>query len=292
MNYDDPTPIQWDWRATEREYRADGALNFHKLADFHRDPRAFREGFFDEKDVTDAMRFGTALHALVLQGEDVYAEKIATFDAPRNPKTGESYGATTKTYKDAYDAFASAHVGKTISSADDDATIRKLYGEFLFHPSAPLIVNGDWGDSEIPVKGALTLDDGSTVDVKGLIDRYSSRGLIDVKTTAALDDAAGRDKFRYAIYDYKYLVQLGFYHLILAEVYGAPFVPCWIIAFERNAPNRVAVYKIAREVIEKARGVAKEWLREYATASRDDYFPSKFEEVRLIDAYSPEKDLY
>ena len=287
--FDVPAAVSFDWNVSEQEYRDYPALNFHTLAAFHRDPRAFSEGFFDQIEETEPMRFGTALHALVLQGEEAYANKIAVFSEPVNPKTGEAYGATTKTYSEARSAFEALNSGKLVISSSADETVRKLYAEFLFHPVAPAVLNGKWGESERPVKGTLELD-GKEIAVKGLIDRYSSAGLVEVKTTAALDDASGRDKFRYAVYDYKYLLQLAFYHLLLTECLGAPYAPCWIVAFERNPPNRVAVYRISADVIDKARDVVKNWLREYVDAKETKYYPSRFEDVQNIDFYNPDKD--
>ena len=73
--------------------------------------------------------------------------------------------------------------------------------------------------------------------------------MIDLKTTASFDDAFGRDKFIRTIYDYKYIVQIAFYEMILEEQtdkLDGP-IPCWILAFEKQSPNRIAVYKIDDE---------------------------------------------
>lgn len=290
--YQEPTPLAFNWDVTEKEYREDDRLNFHTLADFRRDPRAFRDGVYNVREETDAMRFGTALHALVLQGREAYDAKVAAFEPPVNPKTGEPYGPTTNAVKDARTAFEAANVGKTIISKADADLIEKLREEFFFHQYAPEVLGrADWARSEVPVCGQVRLSDGSTFDVKGLIDRYSEAGLVDVKTTSQLDDGSGRDKFRYAIYDYKYLVQLAFYHLILTDAYGAPFVPCWIVAFEKNVPNRVAVYSISAEVITAAREVAREWIASYVGAVSKNDFESKFDKLQVIGSYDPERDL-
>lgn len=291
MQYEQATPINSNWQVSVKEYRDYPALNFHKLLDFHRDPRAFREGFFDDREETDAMRFGTALHALVLQGENAYNETVGVFNAPINPKTGEPYGATTKAYAEARAAFLATSGDKTLISSEDDKTIRKLYDELLFHPNAPIVLGRKWYQTEIPVKGFATFGD-DKIEIKGLIDRYSDAGLVDVKTTAALTDASGRDQFRYAIYSYKYLIQLAFYQKILCECYDAPYMPCWIVAFEKNPPNRVAVYSIAEDVMEKARFVVDEWIKDYVKATKNDRYEGRFEQAQLIDCYDYERDLY
>lgn len=291
--YEEPTPLEFDWNVLESEYRADPRLNFHRLANFRRDPRAFREGYFDDREESAAMRFGTALHALVLQGRDAFDAKVATFDPPINPRTKEPYGTTSQTYLDALAKFQAKHEGMTLISTDERDLVEKMRDEANFHPVAPRVLGrAPWARAEVPVAGEIVLDDGSTFPVKGLIDRYCESGLVDIKTTAQFDDGTGRDKFRYNIYDYKYLVQLAFYHCILTDCYGAPFVPAWIVAFEKNAPNRVAVYSVAPQVLSDSRVVAKAWVKSYKEATERKSFPSRFDRVQTITEYNASKDLY
>lgn len=290
--YEKPTPIDFTWKVKESEYRSDDRLNFHKLADFKRDPRAFHDGLYEIREETDAMRFGTAFHAMILEGEDAYNQKVAVFNPPVNPKTGEAYGATTNAYKEAKTSFEVANIGKTIISRQDATLIERLRDEFNFHPVAPSVLGrADWAKSEVSVCGEINLGDGTTFPVKGRIDRYSESGLVDIKTTSTLDDGTGRDKFRYAIYDYKYILQLAFYQMILIDCYGAPFVPVYILAFEKNPPNRVAVYAITPEVLTKAREVVREWIKDYRYASTRREYPSKFDTIQLISTYSVDRDL-
>lgn len=287
-DYDDVQPIQFDWNCTERAYRADEALNFHKLAQFHRDPRAFREGFFTDESETDAMRFGTALHCKLLT-PDEYASSIAIFNPPVNPKTDEPYGATTKTYTEARNAFLAENSTKLIISMSDAILIERLSNEFNLHPIAPKLFKG-FLSTEQAVRGELKTSLGDAIKVKGRIDAYTASGLIDLKTTATLDDASGRDRFRYTIYDYKYLVQLAFYHKILTDSYGAPFVPCWLVVFEKNPPNRVAVYAPTREVIESARQTVDAWLCAWSEANVSNEYRSRYDSLQIIDGYDPMKD--
>ena len=291
--FQEPVALDFNWSIDRDSYFADKTrLNFHSLLDFKRDPKAYREGFFDLREETDAMKFGTALHALLLQGEKVYKDEVAAFVPPVNPKTGEPYGPTTNATKEARAAFESANKGKTIITAAEAELIERLNNEFNFHPLAPSVLGrADWAKSEIPVCGSIPLKEGRSIAVKGMVDRYSEAGLIDLKTTAQIDDGSGRDRFRYAIYDYKYLIQLGFYHLILTECYGAPFVPCWIIAVEKNAPNRVAVYAIAADVVQKARDVARSWLEDFDYSSSNDVYESPYDSLQIITQYSADRDL-
>lgn len=279
-----------DWTPTEKEYRDYPALNFHTLADFHRDPRAWKEGLAGPLEENDSMRFGTALHAKILQ-ELEYNNLVATFKEPVNPKTGKPFGATTKAYEDAFSEFAKNNEGKTIIGEEDAKTIDALYDAYCFHNTAPIIL-GETGfrHTETSVKGFLTIGD-AKVEVKGRIDCYGTSGLVDVKTTKELTDSTGRDKFLRTIYEYKYIVQLGFYHLLLTEILGAPFVPAWIVAFERQKPNRIGVYRLTADVVRGARETALNWLRQYVEARDTGIYESPFDSVTTIDRYEPSRDL-
>ena len=270
--------MKFEWNVTDEEYRADPALNFHTLARFHRDPRVFKENEFEDVE-TDAMRFGSAFHARLLT-PDLYKE-VAVFSPPINPKTGEPYGVATKAYKETHEAFVADH--KLVISESEAATIERMITEFNLHPEAPKLLQGTIA-TEQPIRSVLYTSLGE-VAVKGKIDAYTSAGLVDVKTTANFDDASGRDKFRYQIYDYKYIVQLAFYRRILGTN-----DKCWLLAFEKNTPNRVAVYAIADEVIESANAVIDCWLYQWKLAETGVY-KSKYDDLIIIDQYDPLKDM-
>lgn len=288
-SFEQAVPLDFSaWDVPEAEYRADARLNFHTLANFRRDPKAFREGFFAEIEETDAMRFGSALHAKLLTPE-LYAKSYAAFEPPINAKTGQPFGTTTNAYKEARDQFASANQGKTLIEKQDAELIERLVDEFFFHPYAPAILSGDV-QPEKSILGSLSFDGQTSIDVKGRLDAYTGAGLIDVKTTASLDDASGRDRFRYTVYDYKYIVQLAFYHRILTECYGAPFVPCWLIVFEKNAPNRVAVYAPTRRVIEDGYKVVDAWLERWHEAQSSGAYRSRFDDIQILDSYDSSRD--
>lgn len=280
------------WTVDEQTYRADDRLNFHTLNNFKKDPAAFKAGFYDDREPTDAMRFGNALHCKLLT-PDLYEKNYAVFKAPINPKTGEAYGATSNAYKDARAAFEADNAGKSALTPAAAELVDKLIDTFYFHAAAPHILD-NVQVVEQSICGVLSFDytPDNAVAVKGRIDAYSTTaGLIDVKTTNTLDDGTGRDKFKYALYDYKYLPQLAFYHRILRESYGAPFVPVWFIVFETNPPNRVAVYTPTREILEAAYMTINSWLEQYSGARRFNNYKSKYDLVQVIDTYNPERDI-
>lgn len=78
---------------------------------------------------SDALRFGSLFHDLMAScaehfdnGTEAIGEwmrGIAVFAPPKNEKTGQPYGSTTKAYKDRYEAFLQFHKGQTIASQDE-----------------------------------------------------------------------------------------------------------------------------------------------------------------------------
>ena len=279
--------FQFVSNVSEQEYRNDPRLNFHTLLKFQRDPKAFHEGYFNDDEVTDAMRFGTALHMRILEPEK-WIDNIAVYQAPINEKTGLPYGATTKTAIEFKQGFMEANAGKTIISGEDFDIIKFLAVKIKEHQLASCLLN-----NKIAVEQAIFANL-LGVEVKGKIDALTESGLVDLKTTASLDDAFGRDKFIRAIYDYKYIVQLAFYEMILEEQsdkLDGP-IPCWILAFEKQSPNRIAVYKIDDDVILSAKHVVATWLSRWKQAQDTGFYTSKYyNDIQIIDKYDWSKDL-
>ena len=264
---------------TDEEYRNDPALNFHTLVKFHSDPKVFKEYAIPDVE-TDAMKFGTAFHAKLLTPE-VYAKNVHVFHAPINPKTGEPYGSNTKAYREVYDALAAKSA--YLISDDEEKTIDHMMQEYYLHPVAPKVL-ANVKATEYAVKASIETPLGE-VACKGRIDAITDMGIVDIKTTSNFDDATGRERFRYSIYDYKYIVQLAFYRRLLGTD-----EKCWIIAFEKNIPYRVAVFSIADDVIEKANTVIDSWLYQWLLAERGEY-KSKYDDLIVVDQYDPLKDM-
>lgn len=282
--------ISRDWTPTDSEYRSYNALNFHTLADFHRDPRAWKDGAFDQEP-NAAMMFGTAFHSAILEPL-TFNDRVAVFAPPVNSKTGEPFGVATKAYKDAAAAFETENAGKIAITTAEMATIDAMEDSIRLHPIAFKILRGRrFALNELAIKGELEVD-GDMLPVKAKIDVYNDSGLVDLKTTAQLCDASGRERFRAACYDYKYILQIAYYKLLLVKLYGVPeTLHCYFVAAETTAPYRVAVYHIADDVVSSATLVIWAWLSEYAAALRSNVYTSKFDAIQIIDKYNADRDI-
>ena len=105
-------------------------LSSSQLKRYAVSPKAFKFALDHPEPQTDAMRFGSLFHDLMAcsaehydNGTKAIAEwmrHIAIFDPPKNEKTGQLYGSTTKAYKEAYEVFLQANEGKMIAVVPAD----------------------------------------------------------------------------------------------------------------------------------------------------------------------------
>ena len=266
------------------EYRKIDALNFHSLKDFQWDPKAWHGGYFETKQRTSpALTLGTQLHELVLQGAETFHENNALWTPPLNPSTGKPFGPTSDKYKNALSDFGKANAGKNLYTDEDWITLGAMREAIQWHPVAgPMLYSPNKKRSELVVHGEII----PGFKVKGAIDRYDEQyGIIDLKTTASLEDESGRPTFRYNMRDYGYVEQLAYYQMLIHEVCGGNIPPVAIVAVETQLPFRVGVFVFDAAVMEKARTVINEWLKRFITCRRLDKFPSKWDSAQPVTAY-------
>uniref|UniRef100_A0AAU8AW76 Exodeoxyribonuclease 8 n=1 Tax=Dulem virus 40 TaxID=3145758 RepID=A0AAU8AW76_9CAUD len=100
-----------------------------------------------EEEKSDALRFGSLFHDLMAVCAERYdrlnataiaewESTIAVFDPPKNDKTGQPYGNTTKAYSAAYEAFLQANEGKLIASQTEIDTIKAMAQSLMFDSGA------------------------------------------------------------------------------------------------------------------------------------------------------------
>jgi hypothetical protein len=103
-----------------RQYLSSSQLKKYLIS-----PKAFKHSLDNpEETKSDALRFGSLFHdcmgALAEGGSlEHIIDAIAVFEPPINAKTGQPYGATTKAYKEAYEAFTTSLNGTLVSTAEE-----------------------------------------------------------------------------------------------------------------------------------------------------------------------------
>lgn len=91
----------------------------------------------DEK--SDALRFGSLFHMAMEKFQqfgtiDAFYDCVAIFTPPKNDKTGQPYGTTTKAYAEAYNQFLADNQGKEIATLEEVQLIDDMVGT-LVRPS-------------------------------------------------------------------------------------------------------------------------------------------------------------
>lgn len=104
-------------------------LSSTQLKAYAKSPKFAKFMLDHPQEETDAMRFGSLFHDLMAslagangmwaQGYGAWLDGLARFDPPKNPKTNDYYGATTKAYAEAYQKFLADNEGKTIVKTTD-----------------------------------------------------------------------------------------------------------------------------------------------------------------------------
>lgn len=126
----------------ERHYLSSSQLKWYLKS-----PKFFKHNIDNPtEEKSDALRFGSLFHDLMACCAEHYdngteaighwMRGIAVFAPPKNDKTGQPYGNTTKAYKEAYEAFLQANAGKTIASNEELSLVQKMCQSLLLDSGA------------------------------------------------------------------------------------------------------------------------------------------------------------
>lgn len=195
------------------------------------------------EDKSDVLRFGSLFHDLMAScaehhdnGTAAIAEwlrGIAVFTPPKNEKTGQPYGTTTKAYKEAYEAFLQANECKTIASQEEVDTVLKMNQSLLIDcgaTSEQVCKLLKWAKAT-EVSYFYKTEDGIKLKVRP--DLLTRDKLVDWKTTA-LDDLT-EESITKAIIKYGYHISLSMYQFVLHEIEGKWYTPI-LVFVQKQAP--------------------------------------------------------
>lgn len=257
-------------------------LSSTQLKFYLRSPKYFRYKLDNpDEEKSDALAFGSLFHDLMA----AIAEKksldagllywygtLAVFQAPINEKTGQPYGAATKTYKEAYETFLADNADKTIASETDVELCRNM---------AHCLLNDCGATSEqvrkllkwakaIEVSYFYETKDGIKLKVRP--DMLTHAKVIDWKTIGS--DDLSEDSITKQIIQYRYDVSLSLYQFVLHEITGKWYRP-YLIYVSKSSPYDSVICDIS------------EWCYRY-DAENDMVTPGvgAMEFKRLLDLHS------
>lgn len=119
----------------ERHYLSSSQLKWYLKS-----PKFFKHNIDNPvEEKSDALRFGSLFHMAMEKFQqfgtiDAFYDCVAIFAPPKNDKTGQPYGTTTKAYAEAYKQFLTDNQGKKIATLEEARLIDDMVGA-LVRPS-------------------------------------------------------------------------------------------------------------------------------------------------------------
>ncbi len=241
-------------------------LSSHLLGDFRKSPALYNKKMLGEIAETESAAFtiGRATHCLVLEGRGAFDHDYIVSDGPVNPKTGDTFGKSTKAYSEWL-----ASQDKEVISGKDYGFILKLQKSVWLHPIALELL--DSGVAEGVVRTEYC---GVKCQIR--MDWFSSKhGLLDLKTC---DDLQW---FESDCKRYGYIFQLAFYQAIIKKETGIT-VPVYIVAVEKREPFRSGVWKITQEVLDNATKINQKCIEKLKECRATGVWQTGYEDLRII----------
>jgi hypothetical protein len=259
-------------RGEHDEYHQAPGASSGGLWRMRRSPAHYLAG--KDKEPTDAMLVGSALHDLALS-PDRFESQYALWDKP---------GSRAKNpLKQEWDAFKLQHQGKDILDVEDTASVNGMYKALLFHKSAGQLLR-ESKEKELSIYWQWPT---VAIPCKAKPDGIHPNGILwDLKT---LEDARPH-AVALAIWDSGYHLQLAWYRMAvnLAIEHGVltgvkPITACCIVAVEKQKPHGAVVYQIDEAALAMGQAEAMVQLTNMETCVINGRFPAYSEEIELLD---------
>lgn len=267
----DETPAAGDGGAMPFERYADiPAVNWSKLKLMLRSPLHYKSALDEPADDdTDPIRVGRATHTAVFEPHRFQTDCVEWVG-------GRRYGKE-------WDSFCATHMGKTILTPDQYASVLRLRDAVRLHPLvAPYLEHGqaeqvlEWTDEHTQLR------------LKCRIDWLSDLVVLDLKTAR---HAIETRKFASDAYTLGYFHQLAFYQRGVQALYGRT-PPAVIVAVENTAPYDVAVYRLPSHTMYGINAEIDSLLTLLKGCMASQHWPGRYETERdlLIPAWATMED--
>lgn len=199
------------------EYLSSSLLKQYRIS-----PLAYKYAVGHPQGQTDAMRFGSLFHECMEHCANggtplSWSLGIPLFEPPINEKTGQSYGSSTRAYKEAYDEFLKKCVGKNVSTKDEVAHVFEMATQLLYNSGATsqqILKLLRIGKPEVSV--FYETENGTKLKVRP--DLITKTKIIDWKTCNA--DDLSEETINRTISKYGYDISASMYQWVLKQVTG------------------------------------------------------------------------
>ena len=247
-------------------------MSSHNLAAFRESPELYRRKTNGEiaESESPALALGRAAHCLILEGRAAFDGQYLVADGPVNPKTGETFGRTTKAYRE----WAAAQ-GRPVVSGADFNFISKLQSSVWLHPVAGELLSE--GVAEKTVRVSYN-GEPCQIRMDWFREDYEGRPVIcDLKTCDSIDHFEN-DSWRFG-----YPHQMAFYREVFATGTDGTRPDCYLIAVEKKEPYRVAVYKLTDDLLDQCARQNEAAIDELHACRKTNVWPTRTEDLRILD---------
>ena len=243
------------------QYRAFLALNQSAAKHLLKSPAHYQAYINTPHEETKALRFGTFVHAAVLEPhtlDDLYA-------------TAPDCDKRTKEGKALWSEFATANAGKTILDAEESAT-GHLVASFARQALKSQGVVFEQTEAMYQV-------DYNGVPLKAAIDGVCGDYLWDIKTT---DDASPAGMLK-SIRAYRYNLQAYWYRLVYEIATGKRPLGFRFLFVEKEPPFACAICEIGPELMSYAISDFERAVTLYKECTESGIWPAYSNDVQVID---------
>ena len=248
-------------------------ISSHLLNKYIHSPSTYKRYVDGEKNPpTPAMKFGSAAHKLILEGDEAFQKSYA-IGGPINPSSKKPYKPKALAW-----TKHEALIGKTCIPDEDMWKLQKMRNNVLKHKKASILLED--GESEVVIR----LDDFQGLPAQCRLDRLSNagNGIVDLKTTASLTYFES-DCFRFG-----YARQVSFYNALYGMETGLVDEPVHIIAVENAPPHEVGVWRITKQLLAKSECEMIDAIVGTAETSglldsiENNWWPTGYETIRML----------
>jgi exodeoxyribonuclease VIII len=244
-----------------KEYRAFPALNQSAAKHLLVSAAHYQAYINAPHEETKALRFGTYVHAAVLEPETLDDLYVTAPDCDRRTKEGKAL----------WSEFATANAGKTILDAEE-AGIGHLVAAY----ARLALKNHGVKFDETEVMYHV---DYNGIPLKAAIDGVAGDYLWDIKTT---DDASAAGMLK-AIRNYRYNLQAYWYRLVYELATGKRPLGFRFLFVEKEPPYATAVCEIGPELMSWAVSDFEKAVNLYRECSASGVWPAYPDDVQVID---------
>lgn len=247
------------------QYHAMRALSSSGIKKLLRSPAHYLLDRTQKSEPTESMRFGTAVHTLLLEPERA-GEVIEMPD----------FNTRTKDGRAERDLWREAHAGYQAFDVETLARIRAAVAAVRAHPGASMLLSDG-----VAERSVLWRDEREGIECRARFDWHrEDGGIVDVKTTTDASPAG----FIRTIGSFGYHISAAWYFLGAEHVLHATPAFWAFVVVETEPPHGVATYVLDAASIRAGMAKCNQAMRLYAECIRTGSWPSYPPTIEPISA--------